>query len=58
MIEISSRYLRTQVLGKYLFNFFAYSHVKNNESFKRNIENLFLPISFNVCFGCSNEPSQ
>ena len=26
--------------------------------FWRKIVNIFLPINFNICFGCSNEPSQ
>ena len=25
---------------------------------ERKNENIFLPIDFNICFGCSNEPSQ
>ena len=28
---------------------------KNTE---RKIVNIFLPISFNICFGCSKEPSR
>ena len=26
-------------------------------NFERKIVNIFLPISFNICFGCSKEPS-
>ena len=26
--------------------------------FERKIVNIFLPISFNICFGCLKEPSQ
>ena len=29
-----------------------------NKIFERKIVNIFLPISFNLCFGCSKEPSQ
>ena len=32
--------------------------VQINKNFKRNIVNIFLPINFNICFGCSKEPSQ
>ena len=28
-----------------------------NKIFERKIANIFLPISFNICFGCSKEPS-
>ena len=28
-----------------------------SKKFERNIVNIFLPISFNICFGCSKEPS-
>ena len=28
-----------------------------NKMFKRQILNTFLPIRFNICFGCSKEPS-
>ena len=28
-----------------------------NKFFQRKIVNIFLPISFNICFGCSKEPS-
>ena len=30
---------------------------KGNKNFERKIVNIFLPISFNICFGCSKEPS-
>ena len=33
------------------------SKVLINKNFQRNNANIFLPISFNVCFGCSKEPS-
>ena len=29
-----------------------------NKNFQRKIVNIFLPINFNICFGCSKEPSQ
>ena len=29
-----------------------------NKIFERKIVNIFLLISFNICFGCSKEPSQ
>ena len=29
----------------------------NNKIFSRKIVNIFLPISFNICSGCSKEPS-
>ena len=33
--------------------------LKSHHSFfERIIVNIFLPISFNMCFGCSKEPSQ
>ena len=36
----------------------VYSHrFRYNKFFERRIVNIYLPISFNVCFGCSNEPS-
>ena len=28
-----------------------------NIIFERKIVNIYLPISFNICFGCSKEPS-
>ena len=28
-----------------------------NKNFQRKIVNIFLPINFNICFGCSKEPS-
>ena len=28
-----------------------------NKNFQRNIANIFLPIIFSICFGCSKEPS-
>ena len=28
-----------------------------NTIFECKIENIFLPISFNICFGCSKQPS-
>ena len=34
------------------------SHINLDEQgFQSNIVNIFLPISFNLCFGCSKEPS-
>ena len=30
----------------------------DNKNFQRKIVNIFLPINFNICFGCSKEPSQ
>ena len=27
------------------------------KTFERKIVNIFLPIIFNICFGCSKEPS-
>ena len=30
----------------------------DNKIFQRTIVNIFLPINFNICFGCSEEPSQ
>ena len=29
----------------------------DKQFFERKIVNIFLPISFNICFGCSEEPS-
>ena len=29
-----------------------------NKKFERRIAKIFLTISFNICFGCSKEPSQ
>ena len=31
--------------------------VKINKNFQRKIVNIFLPITFSICFGCSKEPS-
>ena len=33
------------------------SQVKLSKTFECKIVNIFLPISFNICFGCSKEPS-
>ena len=33
------------------------SQVKMYKNFQRKIVNIFLPINFNLCFGCSKEPS-
>ena len=35
----------------------AKSIIDLNKHFQRKIVNIFLPISFNICFGCSKEPS-
>ena len=37
--------------------YFIFPHVKINKNFEHKIVNNFLPISFNICFGCSKEPS-
>ena len=29
----------------------------DKQNFELNIVNIFLPLSFNICFGCSKEPS-
>ena len=29
----------------------------DKKKFQRKIVNIFLPINFNICFGCSKEPS-
>ena len=29
----------------------------DKQKFQRIIVNIFLPINFNICFGCSKEPS-
>ena len=34
------------------------TQVKINKIFESKIVNIFLPISFSICFGCSKEPSQ
>ena len=34
-----------------------FPQVKRKKNFKLKIVNIFLPISFNICFGCSKEPS-
>ena len=31
--------------------------VQINNFFQRTMVNIFLPIIFNICFGCSKEPS-
>ena len=31
---------------------------QNKQTFEGKILNIFLPISLNICFGCSKEPSQ
>ena len=36
---------------------FSLDFIMINENFQRKIVNIFLPISFNICFGCSKEPS-
>ena len=36
---------------------FGNTKVKINTFFKFKIVNIFIPISFNICFGCSKEPS-
>ena len=33
------------------------AQVQINKNFQRKIVNIFLPINFNTCFGCSKEPS-
>ena len=35
----------------------SYSQVWINKIFQRKLVNIFIPISFNICFGCSKEPS-
>ena len=35
----------------------VFTQVKINTNFQRKIVNIFLPINFNICFGCSKEPS-
>ena len=30
----------------------------NKHNVQHKIENIFLPINLNICFGCSKEPSQ
>ena len=32
-------------------------HELRETIFKHKIVNIFLPVSFNICFGCSKEPS-
>ena len=34
-----------------------YAQVKINKIFERKFENIFLPVNFYICFGCSKEPS-
>ena len=34
-----------------------YAQVQINKTFQRKIVNIFLPINFNICFGCLKEPS-
>ena len=45
-----------------LMRFFYLSHMLKvigiNKKFERKIVNIFLPISLNISFGCSKEPSQ
>ena len=36
---------------------FETTQVYINKKFQRKIVNSFLPINFNICFGCSKEPS-
>ena len=33
------------------------THHRLRKKFQRKIVNIFLPINFNICFGCSKEPS-
>ena len=35
----------------------VHTHFYINKIFECKIVNIFLPISFNICFGCSKEPS-
>ena len=37
--------------------FYRFAQVKINRNFQCKIVNIFLPINFNICFGCSKEPS-
>ena len=39
------------------FNILASPHVQINKIFERKIVNIFIPISFNIYFGCSKELS-
>ena len=36
---------------------YTVSQVKVNKKYQRKIVNIFLPINFNINFGCSKEPS-
>ena len=38
-------------------NFPTNPQVKINKKFQRKIVDIFLPINFNICFGCSKELS-
>ena len=42
----------------YYYCFGVGAQVQINTIFEHTIVNIFLPISFNICFGCSKEPSQ
>ena len=41
---------------RYIYSHSLIGPVKHN--FERKIVNIFLPISLNICFGCSKEPPQ
>ena len=41
----------------YCFHYLLVWHLDINIKNQRKIVNIFLPINFNICFGCSKEPS-
>ena len=47
----------------YMFSCSKYGQIKisitglDKQNFQRKNVNIFLPISFNICFGCPKEPS-
>ena len=58
----SSEYLKCNLLlddlNDYILFIAEYTGLdKHNSIFKCKIVNIFLPISFNIYFGCSKEPS-
>ena len=51
--------LKSYITKSWFMRFWHISHIQRSKytKFLSRIFNIFLPISFNICFGCSKEPS-
>ena len=55
--DVTDRHAKEKKRRQELHNILMVNTGLDKQNFQRRIVNIFLPINFSICFGCSREPS-